>query len=87
MLFTDLVDQTWSFQVSLKSWCTCLISVLASAVSVVRVNDVEMYHVYEESVSSKLKAKSLVYEIFPYMNFVFYLGDGHMSFVGGVYNN
>jgi len=25
----------------------------------------------------KLKAKSLVYEIFPYMNFVFYLGDGN----------
>lgn len=27
----------------------------------------------------KLKAKSLVYEIFPYMNFVFYLGDGNTS--------
>lgn len=27
----------------------------------------------------KLKAKSLVYEIFPYMNFVSYMGDGNMS--------
>lgn len=63
MLFTDLVDQTWSFKVSLKSWCMCLISVLASEVSVVQVNDAEMCHVHEKSVSSKLKAKSLVYEI------------------------
>lgn len=45
----------------------------------VQVNDAEMCHVRKKSGSWKLKAKSLVYEIFPYVNFVFYLGDGNMS--------
>lgn len=64
---------------SLKSWCTCLIDTLASVVSMVQASDVEMCHVMKNVCKLKLKAKSLVYEIFPYMNFVSYLGDGNTS--------
>lgn len=39
----------------------------------------ELCHVLAQVCIWKLTAKSLGYEIFPYMNFIFDLGDGNMS--------